>query len=92
MALAKKQNNSTRIVIIGAVVLIVAGIGYFLFQELFVKTNNTNQGSAASQQKGVITNYGESILTDPRYAGLRSYGAMVNADANQDGGQPNPFQ
>lgn len=93
MALAKKKSNSTRLVIIGLVVLIVAGIGYVLFRQFFLNDGlNTNDALNASGGKQVITNFGEEILSDPRFTNLKSYDVTINTNAETDGGQAQPFQ
>lgn len=79
-------------VVIAAVVLVVAGIGYVLFREFFLKENNANDAAnAANRSKAVISDFGESILNDQRYTGLQPYDISISADANTDGGQTNPF-
>lgn len=93
MALAKRKSNSTRMVIIGLVVLVVAGIGYVLFRQFFLNPGaNTNDALNANRGKTVITNFGEAILNDSRFTTLKTYDVVVNADAETDGGQANPFQ
>lgn len=93
MALAKKRSPASRLVIIAAVVIAVAGIGYVLFREFFLTDRGLEgNANAANRSKSVITNFGESILNDPRYTTLKSYDMSVNADANRDGGQVNPFR
>lgn len=93
MALAKKKSNSTRLVIIGLVVLVVAGIGYVLFRQFFLNpAANTNDALNANRGKTVITNFGEAILNDSRFTTLKTFDVVVNADAATDGGQANPFQ
>lgn len=93
MALAKKNSNSTRTIIIAAVIIAVAGIGYVLYQQFFLNPgSSTATDLTTSRTKSVITNFGESILTDPRYTTLKSFDQSVNADANRDGGQINPFR
>lgn len=93
MALVKKQTNSARLLIIGAAVIAVAGVGLFLFQKFFLagKTPITNSGQVPGQQ-GVMTNFGEDILNDSRYTKLQPYGTNLNVNANDNPGQPNPFQ
>ena len=91
MALAKRQSNSTRFAIIGIVVIAVIGIGYLVYKQFFTTPTDTTSGTV-SATKRVITNFGESILNDPRYTSLKSYDVTVNADANADGGQAQPFQ
>lgn len=93
MALAKKKSNSTRLVIIGLVIVVVAGIGYVLFQQFFIKSGDaTNDTLGVNRNKAVVTNFGESILLDPRFTNLKSYDVTINANAETDGGQANPFQ
>lgn len=93
MALAKKTSNSTRIVVIAAVVIAVAGIGFVLFKQFFLQADTTlNLSNSAAQKSTAITEFGESILNDPRFTGLQSFDTTVNADANRDGGQANPFR
>jgi len=93
MALAKKKSNSTRLVIIGVVVVVVAGIGYLLFQQFFINSGDaTNDALGVNRNKAVVTNFGESILLDPRFTTLKTYDVSINANAETDGGQTNPFQ
>lgn len=93
MALAKKRSNSTRIVVIAAVIIAVAGIGYVLFNQFFLNDDGaSNSANSATRGSSVITEFGESILNDSRFTNLKSFDASVNADANRDGGQPNPFR
>lgn len=93
MALAKKKSNSTRLVIIGLVVIVVAGIGYVLFRQFFINSGDaTNDALGVNRNKAVVTNFGESILQDPRFTTLKTYDVSINANAETDGGQANPFQ
>lgn len=93
MALAKKRSNNTRIIVISAVIIAVAGIGYVLFNQFFLKDDAaTRSANSAAKNSSVITEFGESILNDSRFTTLKSFDASVNADANRDGGQPNPFR
>ena len=93
MALVKKNSSSTRMVIIGVVIIAVLGIGYLLFKQFFLNSNSANtNANGTSQTRKVITNFGESILNDSRFNTLHSYDVSINADANTDGGQINPFQ
>lgn len=91
MALAKRQSNSTRLMVIGVVIVAVAGIGYLVYREFFTKPVDVT-ANTVNATKRVITNFNESVLSDPRYTTLKSYDATVNADANTDGGQSQPFQ
>lgn len=91
MALVKRQTNSTRLLIIGAVIVVVGVIGYFLSQQFFssMGSNLTNQTIGG---RTVITNFGEAILNDSRYTDLQTYGSNINVDVNTESGQPQPFQ
>lgn len=92
MALAKRSSNSTRLVIILVVVIVVAGVGYLLFREFFLKPGEEADNlNAAARRKSVLTNFGDSILQDPRYQALKSYEVPVQVDVNAEGGQSNPF-
>lgn len=91
MALQKKSSNSTRTIVIGVVIVIVAGVGYLLYQQFFGSAADTSTNPAVNSTRPVVTNFGESILNDPRYTSLKSYDVTTNADANTDGGQINPF-
>lgn len=92
MALVKKKSNSNRIIVIAIGIILLAGVGYFLFTELYLKSQDTNGATGAAGGRRVITNFGQSILNDGRYSELRSYGVNISADANTNPGQPNPFQ
>ncbi len=93
MALAKKKSNSSRLVVIAVVIAIVAGLGYVLFKQFFLKNgSNGNNGALTNHSKPVITDFGEAILNDARFTTLKTYDVTVNANANTDGGQANPFQ
>lgn len=93
MALVKKQSNTTRLFVIAAVIIAVGGIGYFLFQQFFLKVPETNTSTGVVPgQRGVITNFGESILNDSRYTQLQPFGTTINVNAADNPGQPNPFQ
>ena len=93
MALAKKRSNNTRTIVIVAVVIAAAGIGYVLFNQFFLKNRtNTNATNSASRSSSVISNFNEVILNDSRFTNLKSYDTTINADANRDGGQSNPFR
>ncbi len=93
MALAKKNSNSNRFIIIALVVVVVGGVGYLLFKQFFLDPKEElNQALNANRGKAVITEFGESILNDPRFTSLKSFDVTVNADAETDGGQVNPFQ
>ena len=93
MALVKKRSNSTRLLIVGAVIVAVAGVGYFLFQQFFVNGGGSETNtSVLPGQHGVITNFGEEILNDSRYTQLTPFGTNLNVNANDNPGQPNPFQ
>ncbi len=91
MALVKKQNNNGRMVIIAVVVVVVGGIGYFLFQQLYLKNSSVPSGPTGGGRQ-VITNFGEAVLNDDRFKQLRPFGTTVNVDMNTDTGQPQPFQ
>lgn len=92
MALAKKRSNTTRLAVIVVVVLVVAGVGYVLFREFFLKGSDSGEAAnAANRSKAVITDFSESILHDQRYTNLQTYDISISADANTDGGQVNPF-
>lgn len=91
MALVKKSSNSNRTLIIFAVFILVAGLGYVLVQQVFLGSADvTNQG-LVNRTRPVITNYGESILNDSRYSTLRSFGQPININSIPSG-QTNPFQ
>lgn len=93
MALAKKSSNSTRLVIIGVVIIVVAGIGFLLYREFFLNADGSGgDTSGVTGGKRVITDFHESVLNDPRYTTLKSYDETISANANTDGGQANPFQ
>lgn len=91
MALQKRNTSSTRTIVIAVVILAVAGVGYLLYQQLFVNANDTNSSTFTNGTRPVVNSFGESILNDSRYTTLRSYDVTTNADANVDGGQINPF-
>ena len=61
MALVKKRSNSTRAAIILVVGLVVAVVGYFLFQRFANPSTNVNTGIEGTGGN-VISNFGESIL------------------------------
>ena len=92
MALAKKTSNSSRMVVIGLVVIIVIGLGYFLGKEFFQKSDTINTGLTTNPDRAVISNFGDAILNDSRFTELHYTPISINADANLDGGQQNPFQ
>lgn len=79
---------------VAAVILAVAGIGYFLFQQFFIAAPETGgPGEVFPGQRGIITNFGENILNDSRYTELVPYGGEpLNVNADDNPGQPNPFQ
>lgn len=90
MALVKKRSQSSRLVVIGVVVVVVAGIGYFLLQQFYLNPSLTNTpGTGIDRTSQVIQNFGEDILQDPRYRALQPYGTepVPPGDTN-----PNPFQ
>ncbi len=91
MALVKRQTNSTRLLLIFAVVVVVGAVGYFLSRQLFSTSVGVNINVPGSSQT-VITNFGEQILNDSRYTQLQTYGGSVQVDLNTDIGQPQPFQ
>ena len=92
MALVKKQSNATRAVIILLVGLAVAGLGYFLFQR-FSSPSVDNSAAGAGGGEKVISNFGESILDDPRYKSLQPFvNESITVDPTQDGHNNNPFE
>jgi len=91
MALVKKQSNSTRLVVIGVVIIAVAGIGYLLFQQ-FTSTSSTANSAVGAGHPKIITNFGESILQDSRFTNLKHFGTNISVNVNTDSGQPQPFQ
>lgn len=92
MALVKRQSNSTRLIIIMSVVVVVAGIGFFLARQYLSGPAGNQSNGSGPASKRVITNFGESILNDSRYTDLKTYGLNLNVDANTQAGQPEPFQ
>jgi len=66
------------------VAVVIAGLGYYLFNQFFM----TNKGNVNSDSTGdgrrVITNYGESILNDDRYVELRPFDQPVNLNQALD--------
>lgn len=93
MALVKKTSSSTRLVIVGLIVVVVAGVGWLLFRQFFLNPGTGGSTvNGADRSRAIITNFGESILNDSRYTELRSFGETVSADANVDGGQAQPFR
>lgn len=91
MALVKKQTNSSRIIIIAAVILILGGAGVFLIPK-FLAPSPDEITPLPSANRTVITEFGESILNDPRYQSLQTFGKELNVNAERDAGNPNPFQ
>lgn len=92
MALAKKNSNSSRVIVVSLVIVMVAVVGYVLFREFFLKTGGVNDNTGTSNRdQAVISNFGEAILNDPRFTTLKPTNIDITADANRDGGQPNPF-
>ncbi|MBI5467121.1 MAG: hypothetical protein HY975_02815 [Candidatus Kerfeldbacteria bacterium] len=93
MALVKKRSNSSRLTIIGTVVVLVAVVGFLLYRQLYLLPGqNGDNTNGAGRGRSVITNFDESILNDSRFTELQSYGTEITADANIDGGQIQPFR
>lgn len=93
MALVKKQSNSSRLIIMAVAVLVVGVIGFVLYQQVVLKTNTPGKtSSTAPRHPSIITNFGESIVSDPRYLELKPYGQPLSVNAETDGGQTNPFR
>ncbi len=93
MALVKKRSSNSRLVIVGLVIVIVAGVGWLLFRQFFLNPEAGGPSAGGdNRSRAIITNFGESILNDSRYTDLRSFGGTVSADANADGGQAQPFR
>lgn len=92
MALVKKKSNSTRVFIIAAVIVGLAVIGYFLVPRLFESKNASNLNTLPLGRQPIITDFGESILNDPRFKELKPFNVNLDVNANRDAGQRNPFQ
>lgn len=73
------------------VILAVAGIGYFVFQR-FINSATPSASEIVNSRPAIITDFGESILNDSRYLELRSFGQVLDPNANYNPGNPNPFQ
>ena len=90
MALVKKRSNSSRLVVIGIVVVIIGVAGYFLYNQFFLGNDTTTITNVGNDRtKNVLTTFGEDILKDPRYQALQPFGTAPQAPA---GTNPNPFQ
>jgi len=98
MALVAKRSRRTVILIIVLLVVVVGGLGYLVLPKLFSSTTDTS-GSAALPVRDlkIVDNFGEAVLSDPRFTTLRTYGEpFVNppttspVDLNFPGRQ-NPF-
>lgn len=90
MALVKKRSNSSRLVVIGLVVVIIGVAGYFLYKQFFLGQNSPSKTNLSSERtKHVLTTFGEDILKDPRYQALQPFGTDPQPPA---GTNPNPFQ
>ena len=97
MALVKRQNNSTRIVTILVVVLVVAGVGFLLARQYFSGIGANPNGVGAGAGEKVITNFGETILNDSRYIDLQTFSggagpSTANVNIDLTAGQPQPFR
>lgn len=92
MALVKRQTNNTRVVIIAFVILLVAGVGYILFQRFYLNDGEVVNNSSTGSGSQVITNFGESLLNDGRFTDLSPTTINISVDVNRDAGQPKPFQ
>ena len=91
MALVKRQSASSKPIIIGIVVILVGGIGYFLFQKFYLNAGTTNTSNTSSSTSKVITNFGESILEEPKFTELESLTVNTSVNINA-AGQAQPFQ
>lgn len=68
----------------------IGGVGYLLVQQ-FISGGTTGGTTGTPVTPTVITEFGESILQDPRYQRLQDFGQPVRADLNE-AGNPNPFR
>ncbi len=90
MALQKKRSNSSRLIITALVIVLVAAVGYVLYQQFYLQTDSTGPGgSDVNQTNRVIRTFGEDILQDPRYRALVQFGTEPIAPSTVN---PNPFQ
>ena len=90
MALQKKRSNSSRLIVVGVVVLVVGVVGYVLFQQFFLGAGTTsNVNSTVDRTNRVMSITGEDILQDPRYQALVQFGTTP---VEPQGTNPNPFQ
>lgn len=90
MALVKKRNNSSRLVVISLVIAVVGVVGYFLFKQFYLQPPTSESTNVSIERtKRVRTSFGEEILKDPRYRALEPYGTTP---IPPNGTNPNPFQ
>ncbi len=90
MALTRKQSQSNTIIIVGLIVVILAGLGYFVVTRFILKDgSDTGNINGLRNPRGLV-NFDASILSDPRVTGLKDYRVGVNA--NTAVGQPAPFR
>ncbi len=91
MALVKKTTSSNRLIVIAIVIVVVGGAAWFLIQQ-FLFSGKGQPSDKLTQNRSVITNFGEDILSDPRYRDLKSFGQTPEVNVNAEAGNPNPFQ
>lgn len=89
MALAKKQSNTSRLLAWLIVAVALGGIIYLIIQKVYVNPSS-NGGQIVNHATPPLTNFGESIFTDPRYTTLREFSTPLNVNLDQ-AGQPQPF-
>lgn len=92
MALVKKTNFNSRLIIILVVVVVVSGVGYLIYNKMVLDNQNTTINSGLIRHQPVPKDFDNKILSDPRYQNLRSFDSSVTANANDNPGQPYPFQ
>jgi len=89
MALAKRQSQNNRIIVIFVVVLIVGALGYFAYTR-WLNGSDQNSNVNTPGSGGSTIQFDKKVLDDPRLKSLVPYRKTVNQNA--DGGQPYPFQ
>lgn len=91
MALVKRRTNSTRLIVIAVIIIVVGGLAVWLIQQ-FLTPQADETTPPTNRQNEIITDFGQEILDDPRYLRLTPYGTNLNVNASRDALNPNPFQ
>ncbi len=90
MALTRRQSQSNTIIVIGLVVVIAAGLLFYLYTQFWSKGGANGNNTNGLRNPNILVNFDPTILQDPRVTGLQDFTTGVNT--NVAPGQPAPFR